>query len=213
MQRGLGHPTATCLPPRLTADPALTERFRARFGRDPRPVLAIHCGARIALRRWPTAYFRELISRLRQEFDFQLALFPDLDGYGHDLQDLADHTFTGLNTAEMLAALEGVAHLICNDSGPAHLADALGLPVIAIFGPGNPEKLRPFHQDNLVVIRDNCPYHPCSDYCRFPEPYCMTQLTPALVWSEIRDHLLIRGRIPRLASLSFQDSGRAETKI
>ncbi|MCE0497367.1 MAG: glycosyltransferase family 9 protein [Methylacidiphilales bacterium] len=213
VQRRLGHPTATCLPPRLTADPTLTERFRARFGRDPRPVLAIHCGARIALRRWPVAYFSELISRLRREFDFQLALFPDLDGYGNELQSLADHTFTGLSTAEMLAALNGVAHLICNDSGPSHLADALGIPVIAIFGPGNPEKLRPFHRDNLVVIRNNCPYHPCSDYCRFPEPYCMTQLTPSLVWPEIRDNLLARGRIPRLASLSVRESGEAETKI
>ena len=76
VQRRLGSPATTCLPPRLSADPALAEQFRARFSRDPRPVLAIHCGARIALRRWPVAYLRELISHLRREFDFQLALFP-----------------------------------------------------------------------------------------------------------------------------------------
>jgi ADP-heptose:LPS heptosyltransferase len=212
VQRHLGGSGASCLPPRLIADPKLTELFRARFSRDPRPVLAIHCGARIALRRWPLAYFRELIARLRREFDFQLALFPDLDGYGNELQSLADHTLTGLTTAEMLAAFNVMSHLICNDSGPSHLADALGVPVTAIFGPGNPAKLRPFHSDNLAVIHNNCPYHPCSDYCRFPEPNCLTQLTPALVWPEIRDHLLARGRIPRLASISIRASGETETK-
>ena len=93
------------------------------------------------------------------------------------------------------------------------MADALGVPVIAIFGPGRPEKLRPFHADNLVVIRDTCPYHPCSDYCRFPQPYCLTQLTPALVWPEIRDNLVARGRIPRLTSVSVRAPGKAETKI
>jgi heptosyltransferase-2 len=208
VQRRLG-PATACLPPHLTADPVLVERFRARFTRDPRAVLAIHCGARIALRRWPAAYFRELILLLRREFDFQLALFPDLDGYGGELENLADHMLSGLAMPELLAAFQASSQLICNDSGPSHLADALGLPVVAIFGPGKPEKLRPFQPDNLVVIRDNCPYHPCSDYCRFPEPYCLTQLTPDLVWPEIRDNLIARGRIPRLSSSSLRPSGGA----
>jgi heptosyltransferase-2 len=48
-------------------------------------------------------------------------------------------------------------------------------------------------------MRDICPYHPCSDYCRFPEPYCLTQLTPAIVGREIRHHLLETGLLPRRA--------------
>jgi ADP-heptose:LPS heptosyltransferase len=193
-------PTAmTFFPPCLAADAQLKERFRERFARDPRPVLALHCGARNAVRRWPERYLRELILQLRTEFDFQLIVFPDTDDYGRDLADLAEHTLAGLTLDELKAALSCANVFLGNDSGPAHLADALGLPVIAIFGPGDPHKMHPFGKQNLIVIRDICPYHPCSDYCRFPEPYCLTQLTPAIVGREVRHYLLETGLLPRRA--------------
>jgi ADP-heptose:LPS heptosyltransferase len=191
-------PTATWLhSPRLTADPETLARFRALFAEDGRPVLALHCGARNAVRRWPESYFRQVLSSLREQFDFQLALFPDTDGYGAGLNDMASQKFQGLSLTELKAALACASVLLGNDSGPGHLADALGIPVVAIFGPGNPDKMRPFQQHNLVVIRDICPYHPCSDYCRFPEPYCLTHLTPEIAGPQIRAYLLERGLLPQ----------------
>ena len=148
------------LPPRLGTDSLFKERYRALFSRDPRPVLALHCGARNAVRRWPERYLRELILGLRAEFDFQLALFPDTDDYGRGLADIAEHVLTGLNLPELKAALSGARLLIGNDSGPGHVADALGVPVVTIFGPGDPLKMRPFSPDNLVVMRDICPLPP-----------------------------------------------------
>jgi ADP-heptose:LPS heptosyltransferase len=196
-------PTAQSLfPPRLLPDPEPAERFRALYARDPRPVVALHCGARNLVRRWPARYLHELISALRTEFDFQLALFPDVDGYGRELGDLADHTFTDLGLHELAAALAGARLFIGNDSGPGHLADSLGVHIITIFGPGDPAMMRPFADRNLVVIRDICPYHPCSDYCRFPEPYCLTQLTPALVLRDVRQYLLKTDLLPRRAAAS-----------
>jgi ADP-heptose:LPS heptosyltransferase len=187
-------PTAQSLfPPRLMPDPEPAEKYRALYARDPRPVLALHCGARNLVRRWPARYLHELISALRAEFNFQLALFPDVDGYGGELADLADHTFTGLGLDELAAALAGARVFIGNDSGPGHLADSLGVHIITIFGPGDPTMMRPFADRNLLVIRDICPYHPCSDYCRFPEPYCLTQLTPAIVLRDVRAYLLKTG--------------------
>jgi heptosyltransferase-2 len=186
-------PTATTLfPPRLGARPDLKERFGTRFAADPRPVLAIHCGARIVTRRWPERYLRELITALRSEFDFQLALYPDIDGYGQDLGDLAQHLLTGLTLPELKASLVHARLLIANDSGLGHVAAALGVPVVTIFGTGEPSKFRPYSPENLVIMRDICPYRPCLDYCRFPEPYCLTQLTPAIVLSEIRAYLQAR---------------------
>jgi ADP-heptose:LPS heptosyltransferase len=183
-------PEATVLlPPRLGTDSQFKERYRALFSRDPRPVLALHCGARNTVRRWPEPYLRELILGLRAEFDFQLALFLDTDDYGRGLADIAEHVLSGLNLPELKAALANARLLIGNDSGPGHVADALGVPVVTIFGPGDPLKMRPFSPDNLVVMRDICPYHPCSDYCRFPEPYCLTQLSPATVLHDVRDYL------------------------
>ena len=194
-------PTALAVfPPHVKPEPHLAERYRALFARDPRPVLAVHCGARNLIRRWPARYLRELISALRHEFDFQLALFPDVDGYGEELGEWADHTFTGLSLAELTAALAGARVMIGNDSGPGHLADSLGVHVVAIFGPGDTTIMRPFAYRNHVVIRDICPYHPCSDRCRFPEPYCLTQLTPAVVIRDVRDYLLKKGLLPLRSS-------------
>jgi heptosyltransferase-2 len=195
--------TATQLfEPKLTADPARAQHYRDLFSRDKRPVLALHCGARNAVRRWPERYLRELVTQLRGEFDFQLALFPDTDNYGRGLAELAEHTLSGLSLDELKAALAISAVLIANDSGPGHLADALGVPVITIFGPGDPFKMRPFSKRNLIIMRDICPYHPCSDYCRFPEPYCLTQLPPATVAREVRTYLIETGLLPQRTAAS-----------
>ncbi len=199
-QHLIGSTQQSCPPPRLVVDVSLAAKFRSRFSADSRPLLVLHTGARIPVRRWPEAYFREIISRLRGEFDFQLALIPDPDGYGVGLKDLADHTLTQLNLTELLAVLSNATQVLCNDSGPTHMADALEIPVIALFGPTHPERFRPFRRTNLVIIRDICPYRPCADYCRFPEPFCLTQLTPDIAWPEVKAYLQNRGEIPRKTS-------------
>jgi ADP-heptose:LPS heptosyltransferase len=203
-------PAAPTLPPRLGADAELKGRFGELFARDPRPVLALHCGARIAVRRWPEPYLRELIAALRAEFDFQLVLYPDVDGYGQYLAALADHVLTGLTLGELKASLIHARLLIANDSGLGHVAAALGVPVATIFGTGEPSKFRPFSQESLVIMRDICPYRPCLDYCHFPEAYCLTQLSPAIVLRELRAHLQAHPLFPsrRETSLGIAPPGR-----
>jgi heptosyltransferase-2 len=188
--------SAPHLPPRLTADSAIVERLQAEWEDSSLPMIALHCGARIAVRRWPEAYYRQLIVSLRQKFNFRLVLIPDPDGYGSGLADLADHTFAKLSLSELLALLSCATELICNDSGPAHLAAALGIPVTVLFGPTKPELFRPFGKDHLVVIRDICPLRPCMDYCKFPENYCLTKLEPGSAYPEIENHLITQQRIP-----------------
>jgi len=183
------------LPPRLTPDLAIVERFRSQFGASTLPIIALHCGARIAVRRWPEDYYRQVIVSLRQKFNFRLVLIPDPDGYGNGLQGLADYTCSKLSLPELLALLSCATELICNDSGPAHLAAALEIPVTVLFGPTKPEWFRPFGSRHLVVIRDICPFRPCMDYCKFPENYCLTKLQPNSVYPEIEQHLIAQKRL------------------
>ena len=91
------------------------------------------------------------------------------------------------------------ALVLCNDSGPGHIASSCGRPAIVIFGPTDPDWFRPWGELHHLVIRDICPWRPCFDYCKFSEPYCMTKLLPDKVWPEIREHLnrlLERGVVP-----------------
>jgi heptosyltransferase-2 len=153
-------------------------------------VVGLHVGARIAVRRWDEASFAEVVRHLRAEADFHLVLFPDPDGYGRGLTPLADACREGLSVTELAAELGACDLVIGNDSGPGHIAAALGVPVLAIFGPTDPDRYRPFGAENHVVIRDICAFRPCSDYCRFPHPICLKELTPAAAWPEIRDWFL-----------------------
>jgi len=196
LQDGVTGSATTHLSPQLIPDPELAKQFRARLGNDTRPVIALHCGARIAVRRWPEAYYRQLLVSLRRKFDFQLVLIPDPDGYGAGLQDLCDHVFSKLSLLELPALLSCATQVLCNDSGPGHIAAALGIPVVVFFGPQRPELFRPFGENHLVVIRDICAFRPCSDYCKFPEPYCLTKLTPDITYPEIENYLLTEQRIP-----------------
>jgi ADP-heptose:LPS heptosyltransferase len=155
-----------------------------------KPILCLHPGARISVRRWPEGYFARIVEKLRQRFDFHLVLIPDPDGYGSALAPLADSVLRPLAVEELVDVLGRVDLLLCNDSGPGHLAASCGRPAIPIFGPTDPEWFRPWGDIHQIVIRDICPWRPCFDYCKFSEPYCLTRLLPDTVWPEIHEHIL-----------------------
>jgi heptosyltransferase-2 len=69
---------------------------------------------------------------------------------------------TGKTNLRLLAGLISIADLfITNDSGPMHIANALKIPVVAIFGPTNPSFTGPFQQPAAVIKKD-VPCWPCS---------------------------------------------------
>ncbi len=175
--------------PRLDHAAYRNPRVDALGGGRLRPLLCLHTGARIAARRWPMPYFKTLLEKMREVFDFHLILIPDPDGYGSELAPMADGVATDLSVPELVDLLGRCDLLLCNDSGPAHLAAACGRPTLTVFGPSAPEWFRPWGPEQKVIIRDICPWRPCFDYCRFPEPYCMTRLEPAYVWHEVREQI------------------------
>jgi heptosyltransferase-2 len=100
-----------------------------------------------------------------------------------------------LTVGELVHVMGRMDLLLCNDSGPGHLAASCGRPAIVMFGPTDPDWFRPFGDIHRVIIRDICEWRPCFDYCKFPEPYCMTKLLPDDAWPEICEH--VRGLIAR----------------
>ncbi len=166
-----------------------TERVDSLLEGVSKPLICLHAGARIAVRRWPEAYFATILRNLRALYDFHLVLIPDPDGYGSGLAALSDSVAPALSAPEFVDLLGRVDLLVCNDSGPGHIAASCGRPTISIFGPTDPDWFRPWGDNHQVVIRDICPLRPCFDYCQFPEPYCLTKLLPETVWPEIRQHV------------------------
>jgi ADP-heptose:LPS heptosyltransferase len=142
------------------------------------PVVTLHAGARIAVRRWEEDRFAALVAALRQRYRFHLVLVPDPDGYGRGLAKFADTVIEKLTLSDLVHLLARSTLFLGNDSGPGHIAAACGTATAVVFGPTDPDWFRPWGAENrhLVFIRDLCPYRPCFDYCRFAEAVCMTGL-------------------------------------
>jgi len=173
-----------------------------------KPLVILHPGARIAVRRWPESHFAAIVAKLRAEFDFHLALIADPDGYGLGLAPICDQVLPGLTVDELVDVLGRVDFLLCNDSGPGHLAASCGRPALVVFGPTDPDWFRPWGEQHHLIIQDICPWRPCFDYCLFREPYCITKLLPEAAWIPLREHLqklMEAGTIatqPRVASIA-----------
>jgi lipopolysaccharide heptosyltransferase II len=88
--------------------------------------------------------------------------------------------YTGKTTLVTLTNLmAGAKVLLTTDSGPAHLANAVGIPVIALFGAGNEHNTAPYNKTNLTVIRaGQLSCEPCvRNECKlYGIPKCMELL-------------------------------------
>lgn len=102
------------------------------------------------------------------------------------LQELAG--ISGVNTAGLLSLRQSMALLaemdlaICTDSGPAHLSAAVGTPTIALFGPTDPERWRPWGSKHIAIYDEGLECRPCH-YKKTCDDrrQCLTELDPELV--------------------------------
>jgi heptosyltransferase-2 len=105
------------------------------------PLVAIHAGASDPRRRWPLTSYRKVARHLQDKWNAEILFLPEPNDLSQDF-DLA--TATGrVSLREMMALMSRTDLVLCNDSGPMHIADALDVPVVAIFMTGNPRWHRP----------------------------------------------------------------------
>ena len=164
-----------------------------------RPVVVVHPGARWTSKLWPTAYWARLAEWLARDQDFQV-IITGSSGDQEVAGEIVSHTDVSLlNLAGRTTLLELVALLkkarltVTTDTGPMHLAAALGTPVAALFGPTAPWRTGPFGGGHEVV-RLTLPCSPCFQrHC--PEPRCLIDLSPELV-REAVEKILARQENP-----------------
>lgn len=156
-------------------------------------VIGIHPGARSPVRRWGDDKFAEVAKVLLRDNRVAILWFSEP---GSDTAPFA-HARCHLVAAEFRKFLSILARcqlLICNDSGPMHMANLLGVPVVAIFGPQNPTWFGPQGPQDRVVIRPEMWCRPCFDYCIYDQPYCLRAISPEQTIASIKGALVdIRG--------------------
>ena len=93
----------------------------------------------------------------------------------------------------MIEALRCVDLLVTNDTGPMHVAAALGKPVVALFGPTDPARTGPYGQVQFALRASQTPAcAPClKPVCRHSESLaCLNRITPAQVVSAVSSRLV-----------------------
>jgi heptosyltransferase II len=160
-------------------------------------LVGIHPGARIATRRWGDQRFAEVARRVLKETDAHVLWFSE-PGTACQAPQLERCHAVSLSFRSFLTVLSYCQLLICNDSGPMHLANLLSVPVVAVFGPTQAEWFGPRGPQDRVVIRTEFSCRPCFDYCIFDQPYCLRAITIDEVYNAVE------------LALSSVDTGKRE---
>lgn len=157
-----------------------------------RGCVLVHTGAGQPVRVWPLERYAQLIARLRLEgYEVQVACDPDQRNWWNEAGE--NHIVTPQTVSELLVLIEQAGAFIGNDSGPCHLAAFRGVPTFTLFGPQLSEWFAPMHPAAEWLEGKPCPYKPCSDYCRFPVPYCMTRSSVEEVWARVAPFVASHG--------------------
>jgi heptosyltransferase-1 len=146
----------------------------------PRPRVAICPSSRWTSKNWPHDRFAAVANALQASHQASITLLggPEDISVCRDIERTLDGPCTNLagktSLLEMGGILDAVDLLIANDSGPVHMAAAVGTPALAIFGPTNPDRTGPFG-DIHRVIKTAFPCQPClRRTCQQPDIPCIT---------------------------------------
>ncbi|MCR5183190.1 MAG: hypothetical protein K6B46_00630 [Opitutales bacterium] len=116
-------------------------------------------------KRWPVQRWREFIAQATQAYpDLEIYLFGTAKDGAITAQVAREQSSNVVDRAgktdlpAYMRELSTCRAIVCNDTGGMHLANMLGVPVIAIFGPTNPVRTGPvFDAPKFILQPENCP--------------------------------------------------------
>lgn len=173
------------------------ERNLQRSGRIPSgEYIVLHPGAAAATRMWPVASFMTLIHRILRDTTMSVVVMGEsgedrsLDQYrALSAEGMRVMTFSSDNLCESATVMAGARLFVGNDSGPLHLACALGVKAIGIFGPADPRQTAPMpiEGDRLVCLYYAMECSPCREgRCTMPSVECLAAIAPDEVFTAVR---------------------------
>ena len=144
-------------------------------------------GARWETKKWPADFFSAVIASLSRRdpgLKFLLAGTKDEEADAESIRakcaNLPVVSICGkTNVGELLEAIRLSSLMICNDSGPMHIAAPLGVPVTAMFGPTDPALTGPYCGKKCVFIPEIACIRCFLRYCK--DSRCHDSVDPELV--------------------------------
>ena len=117
-------------------------------------------GATVESKKWPIENFAALAEKIDAKYRCSIvAVGAESDkAIAENLKAAAQTHIVNLagktNIAQLVAVLAGAKFVVSNDTGPAHIAAALGVPMVLIFGFTNPSRVGPYGRDNTIAAVD-----------------------------------------------------------
>ncbi len=147
--------------------------------------VAMNVSARWPTKRWPAASFAAMADRLIHEGYGPVLFIGGPDERAdvaavRGLMKAESYDLSGALTVGLLPAfLQKAAQLVTNDSGPMHIAAAVGTPVVALFGPTSPARTGPYGSGHRVLTHE-IPCRPCfqRSCTNAQQLACLTGITP-----------------------------------
>ncbi len=154
--------TVTARQPKLYPSPGLIEKTRIAYGLDCKItaenlLIGINPGPNWRVKEWEASKWQKLINNIHSEYDAVIIQFGTNKGDGSSEYD----NLTGVTSvasrlrgAEIVALIASCDLMISIDSGPVHVAGAVGTPIIGLFGPLNPSLILPPDSPALGLFSD-----------------------------------------------------------
>lgn len=156
--------------------------LRGRNVKDKDLLIGIHPGGYYATQRWLTERFAEVADNLIKKYKARVVLIggPKEEGLISQIkQKMINKPLIFLNqpVRNLLALIQSCYLLVCNNSGPLHMATASGTPTVSTMGPTIGERWWPYGRGH-VVIRKDLPCISCNEAtCRLETQDCMRLIT------------------------------------
>lgn len=161
-------------------------------GWEGEPLVALAPGANYATKRWPERHVARLLDLLLAGGGVRPALYG-----GPAEQELIERLLDGrpgvldrrgIGIRGVAADISLAAAFVGGDSGPAHIARALGVPAIVLHGPTDPRPLADGR--SYTVLERGLPCQPCSPHgdavCPLGHHRCLEEIEPEVVLSAVR---------------------------
>lgn len=141
-------------------------------------LIVIHPGSGSKKKVWPLKKFLSLLRSLKSRTDSKFLIIlgpaepPEIQRTFEGAREERVFVLKNLSLLQLASIMEGCRLFIGNDSGISHMAAALGLPTLVLFGPTDPRIWSP-RGEKVVVLRREMPCSPCPEerffFCKEPE--------------------------------------------
>lgn len=171
---------------------AWQSKFSSVLGQAPRPWTVMHIGSGYPSKRWPAANYFSLMDRLLNEGMGAVILTgseaeESLAGPYLKNQKRAVNLIRKTSLSELCFLIDQADFFVGNDSGPAHLAAALGKKTVVLFSGTNDWREWQPRGSSVEVIHHPVPCSPCHErVCPLPRHDCMENITVEQVLQKIK---------------------------